>query len=109
MNLSTLEILLIMNVDFAPIYNETIQLDSVNLPVLPGIGETVILDGMACEFYVEPLENWHRGCIGSAPDYKVVKRDFFLDTGTVCLYLEPVDPENAKPQIYIERSKEDKK
>ena len=97
-----------MNVEFAPIYNDTIQLDSVNLPVIPDIGETVILHDMSCEFYVEPLDNWHRGCISSAPDYKVVKREYFLETGTVCLYLAPVDPEKAKPEIYIERTQEEK-
>ena len=98
-----------MKIEFAPICNETIRIDSINLPFIPEVGETVILDDLGCEFYVEPLGNWHRGGISDAPDYKVAKREYMLEPNTVILYLEPCDPEDAKIKIYIERELEDNK
>ena len=100
-----------MEVQFNPICDGTILIDGINLTYIPAVGEKIILEDIGCEFYVEALEDWHRGCISSVPDYQVVKRDLLVTSGheIVILHIEPCDPENARPRIYITRTKEDKK
>lgn len=77
-----------MRVEFAPLQNETIRLSEINMEVLPNVGEIVVIEGLACEAYEDG--QWSYGCIdSSSPDFKVVGREWLLDSDCVLLFLAP--------------------